>query len=326
MNKICYGCGVKLQSIDSEKNGYIPAKKIDSAVYCMRCFRMMHYGENKVLETPKEAKEIVNKINKDVRFVIFLVDFLNLNDEVVKIFKSIKKRKLLVVNKCELMPKHIKQERVAEYIRDYYGISDPIKLKGGTSTHGARSVLTYLEREGIKETYILGISNSGKSTLINDLVDICSSKINKVVVNSKANTTLDFIRVKLTDEITLIDSPGFIIKNSLMDDTTGKNITAYSLQMKECETAGILDNEYFLKFDAATPIIFYTNAVSKKAIKKYFKAAPGLVHTIEIPEPNTDIVLYGLGFVTIKSPCTITTNIDPVHLEIRPSMFGGKYE
>lgn len=326
MNKICYGCGAKLQSSDKEKVGYIPEKKINDASYCMRCFRMIHYGEEKVVETPKEAKEIVNKINKDVRFVIFLVDFLNLNNEVVRIFKSIKKRKLLVVNKCELMPKHIKKERVAEFIREYYDITDPIKLKGGTTSHGAKSIINYLEKENIKEAYILGISNSGKSTLINDLVDICDSRINKITVNKKANTTLDFIRVKLNDELTLIDSPGFILEHSLNNDTTGKNITAYNINMKECETVSLLDNQYFVKFDANTPIIFYTNALAKKAIRKYHRAADGLVNTIKIEEPNMDIVIYGIGFITIKRPVTITTNIDLSHIEVRSSMFGGSYE
>ena len=28
MNKICFGCGVKLQSTDKEKLGYVPEKKL----------------------------------------------------------------------------------------------------------------------------------------------------------------------------------------------------------------------------------------------------------------------------------------------------------
>ena len=78
MNKICYGCGIKLQSNCKDNPGYIPENKINNSEYCMRCFRMMHYGEVKQTNTPKEAKEIINKINKDNRFVIFLVDFLNI--------------------------------------------------------------------------------------------------------------------------------------------------------------------------------------------------------------------------------------------------------
>lgn len=326
MNKICFGCGSKLQTTDKEGLGYIPEKKRDDAKYCMRCFRLMHYGEQKISLTPKDVKEIVNKINKDVRFVIFLVDFINLNREVIDIFKSIKKRKVLIVNKCELMPDHIKRERVAEYIRDYYDIRDEIKIKGGKSSHGAKSILNYLEMHDIHEAYILGISNSGKSTLINDLMDICGTSKNKIVVNDRANTTLDFIRVNLNDELLLIDSPGFILNNSLNNDVSNKGIIAYSMQMKECETVGLLDNKYFMKFESASAFTFYTNSEAKRAVKKYFKAADGLVHKIEITRPNTDIVLIGLGFITIKKPTVITTNIDLKYLEVRPSMFGGNYE
>lgn len=326
MNKICYGCGIKLQSTNKDKLGYIPENKKDSANYCMRCFRMINYGENKLVNTPKEAKEIVNKINKDVRCVIFLVDFLNLNNEVIKIFKSIKKERILVVNKCELIPKHINRERVRSFICDNYDIKDPIILKGGTTTHGARSVLRYLLDNRIEEAYILGVSNSGKSTLINDLIDLCGSKITKTTVNNKANTTLDFIRVKLSDKITLIDSPGFILANSLNNDTNGKNITAYNFNMKECETVGLINNTYFLKFESATPITFYTNAQEKQVIKKYFRAASGLVETIEILEDNMDVIIKGLGFVTIKKATKITTNIDLKYIEVRKSMFGGNHE
>lgn len=326
MNKICFGCGIKLQSTDKDKLGYIPDKKLESAKYCMRCFRMINYGENKLVSTPKEAKEIVNKINKDVRCVVFLVDFLNLNNEVMKIFKSIKKEKILVVNKCELIPKHINRERIREFIVEQYGIKTPIILKGGTTTHGARSVLRYLLDNDIQETYILGISNSGKSTLINDLIDICGSKITKTTVNNKANTTLDFIRVKLNNKLTLIDSPGFIMKNYLNHDTNGKNITAYNFNMKECETVGLIDNTYFLKFASATPITFYTNAEAQKVIKKYFRAAPGLNYTIDIEEDNMDIIINGIGFVTVKKATQVTTNIDLKYIEVRKSMFGGNHE
>lgn len=322
-SKICYGCGARLQSTDIKKKGYIPEKKLENSSYCMRCFRMIHYGENAEVETPKEAKEIINKINKDVKFVIFLVDFININNEVIEIFNSIKKRKLLVVNKCELIPRHIKRERIVSFLKNYYAIKDPIRIKGGTSTHGAKTVLNYLEDEDITEAYILGISNSGKSTLINDLMDLCGTKKNKVTVNNKANTTLDFIRVSINDDLTLIDSPGFILKKSLDNDVSGKNITAYSMNMKECETVSLLDDKYFIKFDAATPITFYTNAKAKKAIKKYFKAAPGLSHKIDIVDGKSDVVIPGIGFISVKKPVSITTNIDEASIEVRDSMFGG---
>ena len=173
---------------------------------------------------------------------------------------------------------------------------------------------------------LMGENGAGKSTLINDLIDLCGSKVTKTTVNNKANTTLDFIRVKLNDKLTLIDSPGFIMDNSLNHDTNGKNITAYNFNMRECETVGLIDKTYFLKFESATPIIFYTNALQKQVIKKYFKAAPNLVNTIDVNEDNMDVIINGIGFVTIKKQTKITTNIDLKYIELRKSMFGGSHE
>lgn len=324
MNKVCFGCGVKLQTEDKDALGYVPMSKVNEAKYCMRCFRMMHYGEVKSTETPKEAKEIINKINKDVRFCIFLVDFINLNESVISLFKSIKKEKILVVNKCELLPKHIKQERIVDFIRNYYKINDPIKLKGGKNHHGAKSILHYLEKERIHEAYILGISNSGKSTLINDLLAVESSSAAKINVNKKANTTLDFLRVPINERLTLIDSPGVILENALMHDTTGKNIISYTMQMKAGETVSLFDDTYALKFSEASSITLFTNIEGNKVIKKKFKEMefPYEIHL----EDNQDIVLIGIGFITVKKACTVHLTINPEHLEIRDSLFGGYHE
>jgi hypothetical protein len=98
------------------------------------------------------------------------------------------------------------------------------------------------------------------------------------------------------------------------------------MNIKECETIGILDNKYFLKFDSKTQIVLYSNLDANKMVKKYFRAAPGLVNKIEITKPNTDIVIKGIGFITIKKEVTITTNIDLKYIEVRNSMFGEMYE
>lgn len=326
MNKICYGCGAKLQCNDENKIGYVPNKKINDSKYCMRCFRMTHYGENYVVDTPKDQSEIIRKVNNDSKFVIFLVDFLNISESIINIFKSIKKQKMLVINKCELMPKSVKKEAFLSFIAEYYKISDHIKLKGGIKYHGATSIYNFLIDNNIKECYILGLSNSGKSTLINDLARLSDANVASITVSKRANTTIDFIRTKVASNLTLIDSPGFIIDDSLNHDVTGKNIKEYSMNIKECETVGILDNSYFLKFDGKTQMVLYTNLVADKVVKKYYKAAPNLIHTINITKPNTDIVIKGIGFVTIKKCVNITTNIDLKYIELRDSMFGGHYE
>ncbi len=326
MNKICYGCGAKLQSDHAEELGYVPIKKREDAVYCMRCFRLMHYGEEQNRKAPKQNKVIIKRVNAEPRFSIFLVDFMNINQEIIALFKAIKAPKVLVVNKCELLPKHIKREKIRDYIATYYGVRDKILLKGGTKRHGIESIFRFLEKEKIIDAYILGMSNAGKSTFINDLMDYCGSSASKIVASKKANTTVDFIRVPLTKDLMLIDTPGFILDHALKVDTTGKAIKAITLQMKEGETASLLANQYFLKFEDNTPITFYTNESMKKPIHKYFKAAPHLVQKVKLLEDDMDIVLKGIGFVSVKKKTVITTNVDLECMEIRKSMFGGDHE
>lgn len=321
MNKICFGCGSKLQSEDPSKLGYVPKGKEDSE-YCMRCFRMIHYGENTEVVTPKDIHEIVNKINKDNKFVIFLTDFLNISEHTLNIFKSIKKDKLLVVNKCELLPNDVYRDNIIHFLREQYGISSDIKLKGGTTTHGAKSILKYLEDNRINEAYILGISNSGKSTLINDLLTICESKMTKITTNNKANTTLDFIRVKINNNLTLIDSPGFILDDAIKSNVVNKDIKSYSLNVKGGETVSLLNNQFFMKFESDSPVVFYNNANVVKPFRKYFKDVE-VSNKIEI-KANSDLVLLGIGFISFKNDTTIITDLDSKNIEIRQSLFGGR--
>ena len=325
MNKICYGCGAKLQSSDKNLIGYVPENKIESSQYCMRCFRMIHYGENDSSVTPKDKKEIINKINKDDKFVIFLVDFLNINEEIINIYKSIKKDKLLVVNKCELLPKHVKRENVLKFIKEYYHINGPIKLKGGTSSHGATSILNYLEKNNIKETYILGITNAGKSTLINDLIKATNTDMSKITVNNKKNTTLDFIRVKLNNSLLLIDSPGIVFDDFVSNDVTNNEIKAITFNMKECECLSIMDKTYYFESKKLTTLTFYTNVECSQIAKKVYKNIPNLEYFISVDD-NTDIIIKGIGFISVKRKTELKFNIEPKYIEIRKSIFGGIYE
>ena len=97
MNKICYGCGAKLQTKNKDEVGYIPPHKSDST-YCMRCFRMIHYGESNKGYLPKTKEQIIKRVNGDKKFAIFLVDFLNLNQEVIDIYVNLYLMKFIKEN------------------------------------------------------------------------------------------------------------------------------------------------------------------------------------------------------------------------------------
>lgn len=325
MIKICYGCGSKLQFDDKDKEGYIPKDKIENSTYCQRCFRLIHYGENKDSITPKSVNSIINTINKNAKYVLFLIDFITLDSNILNVFKKIKVPKCLVISKCDIIPNSIRFEAIVQSLRVIYGITSDIRFISSYDNLGINSLLKFLE-EKTNECYIIGESNSGKSTLINKMIDYAGSKLNKITTSYNLNTTLDFIRLNLSNKLTIIDSPGFVISDRLELGFLNKNtikegINPKVYQMKDGETLSV--NDFFLKFENKCNVTLYmSNCIS---VKKYYKDI-NFSYDLNLDD-NTDLIIKGLGFINIKNKTKIRVfNINNNYLEVRKSIFGGSYE
>ena len=90
----CIGCGTVLQSIDKNKIGYIPPQKENEAKYCERCFKITHYNEKLILPLENINNYIIEEVNKNNKYVFFMIDLLNINEETINTFKSIKSNKV----------------------------------------------------------------------------------------------------------------------------------------------------------------------------------------------------------------------------------------
>lgn len=315
MNKICYGCGVKLQTLDSTKEGYTP--KTD-AIYCQNCFKQMHYGISKDDNLPKDETIIINAINKENAHTLFLTDFYNINNYSLDIYKKIEGSKTLVISKCDILPKSVKWESIRAFIKEYYQINEDI-IFINKSLGSAKKIINYLEKNSIHKTYLLGISGSGKSTLVNNLIKETNSKLNEVVTSYKTNTTKDFIRLELTNNLLVIDSPGFasisLSKNT--KDTFKYAIKPRTYQMRKRETLNIIDERY-LNFETETSATLYipNNVKSHKDYKQ-----KAFSYDIQVPA-NSDLIIIGTGFINIKNETEVNIfNIDKKYLEVRPSIF-----
>ena len=104
----CEGCGIKIQTVDPKKPGYI-----DSEVYlknpdnflCERCFNLKHY--NKYSETEIDEKKFydnIDKISKTNALVVYVVDGFDLEGTFVDKIKEWfpKNKVLMIVNKFDL--------------------------------------------------------------------------------------------------------------------------------------------------------------------------------------------------------------------------------
>ncbi|MDD2505221.1 MAG: 50S ribosome-binding GTPase [Bacilli bacterium] len=326
MNRICFGCGAKFQSLNINEDGYIPSGKEKSANYCQRCFKIIHYGIQSKSSTPKETDIIINSIYNDNKFVIFLVDFLSINSEVIEIFNKIKNDKILVISKVDLILKSIKEVHIKSFLKNYYKITSYIKLISSYNNYGVESLTKYLFKKNINSAYIVGLTNSGKSTLINKLIEANNSNMKMITTSYIPNTTLDFIRIKINKDLMIIDSPGFIINTIQNEIITPKNslkvfLKPKTFQMKAGETLQIED--MYLNFNNNTSVTLYLSNDLK--LKKYFKEVI-FDYSININQ-NKDLIISGLGFLNIKSQTKVNIkNINKELIEIRNSVFGDIYE
>ena len=75
MNNKCIGCGINLQSIDVNKDGYVSS---NDHRLCERCFKIKNYGQNKnVLTGNQDYIKILDNIQKDDLFTYIMKIYLD---------------------------------------------------------------------------------------------------------------------------------------------------------------------------------------------------------------------------------------------------------
>ena len=107
--KECKGCGSVLQTDYPGQEGFVKSSVYDKSEYCERCFKIIHYGEYSVLDKKIDTDGIIRNINSDaVASVAFLVDSLNINDNIKKYINRFKNNKYILITKRDVLPKSLK--------------------------------------------------------------------------------------------------------------------------------------------------------------------------------------------------------------------------
>lgn len=331
MNKKCTGCGSILQTTNPKEKGYIKEDKLDNSLYCERCFKIIHYNEKIVTELDNINEYIVKEVNKKAKYVYFLIDFLNINEETISTFKRINVPKTLIISKLDIIPKSIKYSKIINFLKEVYNVNEEIIFQSTKKNINTKKITSYLESNKINEAYILGYTNAGKSTLLNKLSEINDIKDKQITTSLIPNTTVDFIKIKLTDNLSIIDSPGFTLNKTLYKTTEFdliKRITPKSFlkpttyQLKDIASI-IIEDKIKLKASIPNNFTFYiSNDIN---IERVFEKNKDLENyqplILEIPE-NSDLVIKSLGFINIKKACTLTIYSDNKELfEVRNSIF-----
>lgn len=312
MIKTCPGCGSVMQYSDPQKIGYSPKK---DAKLCERCFKLKNYNKKETIQLKYNNEDIINLISNKEGAIFFITDFLNISNKVIDTFKKINHHnKYLVINKIDYIPKSIIKEKYVEYIKNTYKIKNDIILVSAIKKLNLVSLSNKIKE--YKNSYICGYTNSGKSTIINEICKI-NNKNSNILSSLMPNTTLDLIKIRIDENIHIFDTPGFINDYEFNEETFPKKfISPITLQTKENDIINV-NNNILIKTDQTNnSFTFYMSNLL--TIKKVYKIDEENFIDIEIKE-NSDLILYGYGFINIKNRCVLKINTQ--NYEIRKSMF-----
>lgn len=341
----CIGCGALIQTEEKEKIGYTPPSALEKGLasgqlYCQRCFRLRHYNDiTDVSLSDDDFLKLLHSVGESDALVVNVIDIFDFNGSIIPGLSRFVSGNdvLLVGNKQDILPKSVKASKVSQWLSERaheVGLRPvDVVLTSAQNKQAIREVMAKIEqyRKG-RDVYVVGVTNVGKSTLINAIIQEITGDKNLITTSRFPGTTLDKIEIPLEDGSYIYDTPGIIHRhqmahylsaNHLKYASPRKEIKPKTYQLNPEQTlflAGLgrfdflsgerqgftafFDNELQLhrtKLEGADD--FYQKHVGQLLVPpttKELAAFPELVrHEFTIQE-KTDVVFSGLGWIRVN--------------------------
>ncbi len=360
----CEGCGVELQSENKEKAGYLPKSAWNNEhVICQRCFRLKHYNEVQDVEfTDDDYLRMIHQISDTNCLVVKIVDIFDFNGSFISGLQRLTGSNpiILIGNKVDLLPKSTNRNKLIHWMKKTASDNglkvQDVFLISAAKGQGFQEVEQAIEekRKG-QDVYVVGCTNVGKSTFINQLINRSSGVEDAITTSYFPGTTLGFIQIPLDDHSSLFDTPGVVNRSQIVHYVTDKDLKlitpkkeikpkVYQLQDKQTLFFGGFARLDFERGMKQSFIGYFSNQLMIHRTKlvqadefyekhvgellqppsaKSLELLPPLVkQTVKIPHERTDIVIPGLGWVMIpEGGITITVHVPKgIHISIRKAL------
>lgn len=346
----CIGCGALIQTETPDQLGYTPKSALEKGlekgeVYCQRCFRLRHYNEiQDVSLSDDDFLRLLNSIGEEDALVVYVVDIFDFSGSLIPgLHRFVGDNPILLVgNKRDLLPKSVKDIKVIRWLEEqaHQAGLHPIDtfLTSAKKSYDIDQLLEQIERyrEG-KDVYVVGVTNVGKSTLINSVIKATAGEAEVITTSHFPGTTLDKIEIPFGDGTFLIDTPGIIHPEQMAHYLGHKDLKivapnkvikpkVYQLNPEQTLYLGGLARFDFIKGTRQSFVVYASNdllihrtklATANEFYEKHVGELlqppraderdqfPELVRHEWTIKEKTDIVISGLGWITVNEPCVV---------------------
>lgn len=346
----CIGCGAQLQSTEEGKPGYVLPEvlnRIDlEGVVCSRCHKIKNYNlitKNEL--STDEYYKIVKKIAAKDALFVYVLDIFNLsstlNKDVIELIKG--KDVILVCNKMDLLPKSLKEGKLSLWVRHQAKILGlkvkDIILISVHKKHHIDELVDMMEkyRRG-RHVYILGSTNVGKSSLINQLLRSEGMLDYDLITTSLIPaTTLNLIEIPFFHKGILYDTPGLVNDDNILSLVDAKDFKmimpkteirpgVYQLNSGQSLLIGGFACFDYIEGNKNNFITYFANtlAIQRSKYERALEIFPAKIHemfkintknlefeTLEFNlDKPSDIVISGLGFIAVKeAPAKVSVRV-----------------
>ena len=347
---LCIGCGATIQTTDKTGLGFTPQSALEKGletgeVYCQRCFRLRHYNEiTDVQLTDDDFLKLLHEVGDSDALVVNVIDIFDFNGSVIPGLPRFVSGNdvLLVGNKKDILPKSVKPGKISQWLMERAheeGLRPvDVVLTSAQNKHAIKEVIDKIEhyRKG-RDVYVVGVTNVGKSTLINAIIQEITGDQNVITTSRFPGTTLDKIEIPLDDGSYIYDTPGIIHRHQMAHYLTAKNLKyvspkkeikpkTYQLNPEQTLFLGGLGRFDFIAGEKQGFTAFFDNELKLHRTKlegasdfydkhlgnlltppnsKEKEDFPKLVQHVFTIKDKTDLVISGLGWIRVTGTAKV---------------------
>ena len=292
---------------------------------CQRCFRMKNYGEYQVVtKSNDDYLKILKSVGETKDLVLYITDLLNLEENIEEIRNIIPNKMILVLNKKDVLPKSVKEEKLINYLKEKNIEFEEVIVVSVNKNINIDYLLKRIKYyQTSKNVYVVGHTNAGKSSLINKLISNYSENTQELTMSPLPSTTLNLVKIDINDHLTLIDTPGLVDNGSILNRVDAsmvkkispkKEIKPRTYQLRKNQSIIIEDlvRIDYVEGEKNSFTLFVSNDLKVKRLLNLFnndelKDKNKLTYEVKYDE---DLVINGLGFVKIVNKGVIDVYID----------------